>query len=116
MSAERRLWEKAERGDGKGRRLSVGFLWRESPRDEKAQESRRSRPGLNIPGARRGNRLFRGEQDAEAPMRGREVSRESARAEGEVETPFRPLERKKALKSEAQERWRLREAFEGRGS
>jgi len=64
-------------------------------------------------GVQKGVRLFRGDQAAEAPMRGREVSQGSAGAERGRETFLRSLERRKALKGEAQERRELKEASTG---
>jgi hypothetical protein len=46
-------------------------------------------------------------------MEGREVFRESARAERGEETLLRSSARRKALKSEAYERWGLKEASKG---
>jgi hypothetical protein len=67
------------------------------------------------PGEQKGVRLFRGDEAAEAPMRGREVSQGSARAERGRETFLRSPGRRKALKGEAQERRGLKEASTGRG-
>lgn len=74
----------------------------ESPRGEEAQESRWPRPELIIRGASRGARLFQGDQDAEAPMRGPGgFCRKAQERREEVETLFRPLVRRKALKGKA---------------
>jgi len=87
--------------------------WRESPRGEKTQESRTAPTRTKPSGSKKGERLFRWDEAAEAPMTGRQVCWESARAEREEETLFRSLKRRKALKGKAPERWRLKEASEG---
>lgn len=87
--------------------------WRESPRGEKTQESRTAPTRTKPSGSEKGDRLLRWEKAAEAPTTGRQVCWESARAEEAEETLNRSLERRKALKGKAPERWRLKEASEG---
>jgi hypothetical protein len=95
-------------------RLFVGVGKRESPRGCKAQESKRSRPGLILRGSAEGARLSLGDQAAEAPVPGRmglAGKRESGvilRKRDEI-----PREEWKALKGEAQECWGLKETLKG---
>jgi len=86
---------------------------RESPRGKKTQESRTAPTRTNPSGSERGERLLRWDKAAEAPITGRQVCCESARADEAEETLFRSRKRRKALKGKAKERWRLKEASEG---
>jgi hypothetical protein len=71
------------------------------------------RPELIFPGAKKGTGFSRGIKPSERRIEAGKVLVGSARAEGEVETPFRPRGRRKALKGEAHERGELKEASRG---
>jgi len=81
----------------------------------KAQEGRVPTPTRQGWGSRRVPLVSRAKA-AEAPLPSRAVWQGSVRAEGPRETVFPLRERKKALKSEAQERGRLKKASEDRGA
>jgi hypothetical protein len=97
----------------KGDAWMGGWMEGRSPRGWKTQESRTAPTRTKPSGSEKGERLLRWEQAAEAPIIGRKVCWESARAERKEETLFRSLRRRKALKGKAKERWRLKEASEG---
>jgi len=103
---------KSERGKQRGRRSLFHIRGRESLQGQKAQESKRSRPWLNT-GGRKGARLFGWEETVGAPGQGRWVLPGSAGAEEGLGRVSRSPGRRKALKSEAQERWGLKEASKG---
>jgi hypothetical protein len=108
--AERLFRPKNEKGTVQGRSLSREALGGRSPRDGKAQESRTVPTWIKRLGSKEGTRLGGWEQAAEAPTEGREVFRKSARAERGEETLLRSSTWRKALKGEAQERPKLKEA------
>jgi hypothetical protein len=83
---------------------------KENPRGEKTQESIWSRLEFIPRGAVEGIRLFRWEKVAGAPVRGRiRFCRKAQERKNEFERIHGPRKRRKALKSESQERWELRD-------
>lgn len=82
----------------------------EHPKGQKAQESKGPYLELTPRGAYRRVQLFRWDQTAGAPVRSPTgFCRKAQERKREVERVHGPRERNKALKGEAQERWRLKE-------
>jgi hypothetical protein len=82
---------------------------RERPRGPKAQESKRPYLELTPRGAYRRVQLFRWDEPAGAPVRSPTgFCRKAQERKREFERVHGPRERNKALKGEAQERWRLK--------
>jgi hypothetical protein len=115
-AAARPFGGKNGRGEVRGEKPRLGFFGRESPKGRKAQESMRPRPGVNIQGSRRGHGFLGGIKPPKLHCQAGKVWRERAGAEGEEGKPSsRSLGRIKALKGEAHERRKLKEASTGRG-
>jgi hypothetical protein len=80
----------------------------ESPREQKVP------PRINRSGSKRGTRLTGREKAAGAPVSSSErFDRKAPERRERRETFFRSFCRRKALKGEAQECWRLKEASKG---
>jgi hypothetical protein len=105
---------KEREGDVEMETLSTWFSRGRRPRDQKAQESKRPRPELNIQVAVEA-RLLGEVKPLKHQCKAHVVLQQSARTANGVETCLQPPERSKALKSEAQERGKLKKVFQGSG-
>jgi hypothetical protein len=110
----RRSGRKGREGQEGGRCFFQGPAG-ENPGGAEAQESNGSAPVVTMTGGLDA-RLASRAQAAEASMPSRRVWQENVGADRSRETASGPEGRKKALKSEAQERGKLKDASEDRGA
>jgi hypothetical protein len=92
-----------------------GQRW-ESPRGLKAQESNRPRPGLILRVGPRGTAFQCGSKPLKRRYKAEGFYKEAQERRGRRKRRSDHLEGDKALKSEAQERWGLKEASKGVGT